>query len=297
MIATVKRMPVWIGLLIGLACAALGLLPWLVTGMRLPLQNLWGTSTLPERMPIVALPFSQYAITLIIAMLVVGAAAAGIVARALRSRMPRVGVLLILAGVVVAQVAAIVQTASVVGGGLQHRRESELYVVLLCTVAGLAVAVGVATAMLVGFAPRAGAVIGLSIGASAAGPWISGLLNPLGTVPGDVSLAVLGLVMWIPPVLVGAAIAWGGVNTIGRIAAACVGVVLVWIVPALTTGITSAAGTRVLARDPVEMRDYGIQVFFSALTVPELALRPIVLCIAVAVVGLVVRAVVLRRPR
>jgi hypothetical protein len=38
-------------------------------------------------------------------------------------------------------------------------------------------------------------------------------------------------------------------------------------------------------------------VFFSALTIPELALRPIVLCIAVAAVGLVVRALMRRARR
>ena len=44
----------WFG--IGAAAATLGLLPWLITGARLPLQNLWGTSTVPEEMPIGLLP-------------------------------------------------------------------------------------------------------------------------------------------------------------------------------------------------------------------------------------------------
>jgi hypothetical protein len=61
----------WLG--IGAASAVVGLLPWIITGMRLPLQNLWGTNTLPEAMPIGLLPFNQYAIPLIAGILVVGA--------------------------------------------------------------------------------------------------------------------------------------------------------------------------------------------------------------------------------
>jgi hypothetical protein len=48
--------------------------------MRLPLQNLWGTNLLPEEMPIVLLPFSQYAITVLAGTVIVGSVTAGLVA-------------------------------------------------------------------------------------------------------------------------------------------------------------------------------------------------------------------------
>lgn len=60
-----RRLNVWWRLAIGAVSAVLGLLPWLITGMRLPLQNLWAADTAPDAMPIVLLPFSQYALSLI----------------------------------------------------------------------------------------------------------------------------------------------------------------------------------------------------------------------------------------
>jgi hypothetical protein len=83
---------------IGVAAAVVALLPWLVTGVRLPLQNLWAVQTLPEDMPIALLPFSQYAVVQIFSLLVVGYGAAGIVVRALRTRLPRRAVLTVGAG-------------------------------------------------------------------------------------------------------------------------------------------------------------------------------------------------------
>jgi hypothetical protein len=62
--------------------ALVGLLPWLITGIRRPLQNLRATSTSPESMPVALLPFSQYALTLIVGLIVTGSAIAGVVARA-----------------------------------------------------------------------------------------------------------------------------------------------------------------------------------------------------------------------
>lgn len=47
-------------LALGAAAAIVGLIPWIITGMRLPLQNLWATDTRPADMPLALLPFSQY---------------------------------------------------------------------------------------------------------------------------------------------------------------------------------------------------------------------------------------------
>ena len=45
--ASARSLPWWAALLIGVGAALVGLLPWIITGMRLPLQNLWASSTLP----------------------------------------------------------------------------------------------------------------------------------------------------------------------------------------------------------------------------------------------------------
>lgn len=78
--------------------------------------------------------------------------------------------------------------------------------------------------------------------------------------------------------------------------AAVVAVAAVVIGPAFATAVSSAAGTRILARYPSEMVEYGVQVFQLALGTPALTLRPIVTAIVVASAGLVLKAV-LRRHR
>jgi hypothetical protein len=284
----------WVCVLIGAASAVVGLLPWLISGMRLPLQNLWATDATPDELPLVLLPFSQYAITLIVALIVTGAAIAGIVTRAIRPRIPKAGTIAILSGSLTVQVVAVVQTSVVVRAGLQERGESVLYLAALIAVASLSIIVGVLALLLIARSPKAGAVIGLSIAALAFGPWLGGLLVPFGPAPSPEIGALRGMIRWIPPVLVGAAIAWGGITTVGRIVAAIVGLLLLWIVPALITAIANAAGSRVLARRPAEMVEYAVDVFDSALTVAELALPPLILAVAVAAIGLLGRSIVRR---
>ncbi|MBM7503153.1 hypothetical protein ACFPER_06695 [Agromyces aurantiacus] len=289
-----RPIPWWAYLLIGVGSALIGLLPWIVTGMRLPLQNLWATQTLPQDMPIALLPFSQYMLTLIVAIMVTGATIAGIVVRATRARRPRSGVAAALAGLLAVQVVAVVQSAVLVEAGLEERSESTLYLAALVAIATLSVLVGVLVMLLVASAPKAGAVVGLSIAAVASVSWFTGLIAPRGLVPTtDLSWA-LSLVRWIPPVIVGAAIAWAGLRTVGRVLAALFGLVLLWVAPALVTGVSNAAGSRVLAKDPQLMIEYAVDVFGMALTMPSLVVPPLVVAVVVAVAGLVGRAIVRR---
>jgi hypothetical protein len=248
-------------------------------------------------MPVVLLPFSQYAIILIIAILVTGAGVAGIVTRSLRRRMPRAGAAGVFIGLVALQVIAVVQTTIVVRAGLQDRAESDLYLAALVGVCVLSILTGTLTFFLIAASPPAGGLVGLGIVALAFGPWLSGLLVPSGSIPADAMITIVGYVRWVPAVLVGAAIAWAGVGTIGRILAALFDLALVWFVPALTTGIFYASGSRVLAHDPVEMVDAGVDVFFMALTTPELALPPVGVAVSVAAIGLVARRLLENRPR
>jgi hypothetical protein len=287
--ATRRPLPSWAAPLVAVGAVIAGLLPWLITGLRLPLQNLWAMATEPEDMPLVLLPFSQYSLALIFAVLVVGSAAAGIAARVLRSRLGRRGFALLLCTVPLLQAIAIVQAALVVHSGLQERTESVFYLAALVGVSVLSLLIGVLAQVLIAMAPRAGALIGLSLGAVAASSWIGGFFQPFMLSGPDWLLPVVGLIQWVTPVLTGIAIAWAGINTAGRAVAAILSVALAWVAPAAMTGIGSAAGSRVLARDPGAMIEYAFQVFGMAAFMPELALRPIVATILVAAIGLALR--------
>lgn len=294
-VAAPREVPGWSFLPIGAAAALLGLLPWLVTGARLPLQNLWAGA--PADAPIVLLPFSQYAISLIGALVIVGALAAGIAGRALGAASAKGAAPLLVAGVVSVQLIAIAQTAATVHAGLRIGDEATIYVAGLTTGAVFVVLVGVGVMLLLVRAPRAGALIGLVVGAIAMSTWISAFIAPLGSAPVDApSVVALVLVTpWITPVLAGNAIAWAGVDTPGRIVAALASVILVWVAPAVLTGISSALGTRIYANSPGDMLDYGMNVFGLALLIPELALRPIIGVLITAAIGLGIRWLLTRR--
>jgi hypothetical protein len=285
----------WLCLLIGAAAATLGLAPWLLTGPRLPLQNLWATDALPDEYPLVLLPFSQYFLSPIAALLILGAAFAGIAARATRSRQRRFGVAWTLIGLLAVQVAAIVQTTLAVRDGLQDRAESDLYLAALVAIAVLANLIGVLVMLLVAAAPRAGAVIGLAVAAVLAPSWLGMLLIPEPAFAGPAAEPILFVLRWLPAVLVGVAIAWGGIGTVGRVLAAIVALAVLWIGPALITAVSYAAGSRVLARRPEAMIDAALDVFRSATTAPEVVVPPLVVAVVVATLGLIGRLVVRRR--
>jgi hypothetical protein len=291
--ATALSRPIgpWVWLGIGAASALIGLLPWFITGLRLPLQNLWGTAALPEQMPIGLLPFSQYSITLIAALLVVGAAAAGIVARSARARLGRRGFVVLAAGVLGVQLIAIAQTTVAVGGGLRPGTDSTVYLLAMVVVAGASFAVAALVLVLIGRMPRAGALIGLSIAAVAAGWWINALVAPSPGLVSPTQITVLGLLQWLPAILCGVAIAWCGVNTVGRVLAALTAIAAMVIGPAFGTAVSAAAGTRVLARRPAEMLDYAAAVFQQVLLTPELTLRPLIATLVVAGLGLTLLAI------
>jgi len=288
------RVRAWAALPVGLGSAIVGLVPWWVGGARLELQNLWATSVLPAQMPITLLPFSQYSVIQIFALLVVGATVAGIAGRALRLR--GWGLVLLVLGVLLVQGVAAAQTALVVREGLQERLESTVYVAALLAGTILSIIVGMILTVLIVRAPRAGALLGLTVGAICMAPWTGALVAATGIDENSLS-TLLVVVPWITPVLTGVAIAWTGVNTVGRVISGILAIALVWVAPALMTAIASALGSRVLIRFPADMLDYGNGVFRMALLTPELALRPIIATVVVAVVGLVIRMLVLRRRR
>lgn len=287
----------WPWPLLGIAGAAVGLAPWAVQGLRLPLQNL-GTADAGAPAPLVLLPFSQYQVSLLAALLVGGGLIAGLVARALpgtRSAMQRV---LLLAGLLVAQAAALVQTATTTGDALQRRSESTLYLALLVGGSAAAILLGAGVLLLATARSRAAMVAGVALAAPLSSSWVGALLLPgpgWSAVTPWTSAVLLALPL-VAPVGVGVAVASAGLRSAGRIAAAALAALSLWVGPALITALTSAVGTRAYARDPRAMLDAGGQVLVFALTSPEVVLPQLVVAAAVTALGLGIRAATRRRP-
>lgn len=288
------RIRPWWAVLVGAGAAVVGLLPWLLRGAGLPLQNLWAAGV-PARAPLVLLPFSQYEVTSIFALLVMGGGLAGLTARVVVARgASRSTTAWIGAGLALVQVVAVVQTIEVVRGGLRNTHDSQVYLqgvgagVLACVVAAWGVYV------IIALTPPGGAVFGLTTGAIAAASWLP--IGFLGSVGG--SLAPIWLLhgfTFATPLLVGAAVAWAGLRTVGRIVCAVVALCLVWVAPAVSTAVSAALGTRILARDLPGMLEYGRGVLSMYLTDGGLALQSLALAVVVAAVGLVGREVLARR--
>lgn len=282
-------------LLVGVGSAIVGLLPWLVTGMRLPLQNLWAVNTLPEKMPITLLPFSQYELAVIVAVIVAGSAIAGGFARATRARQPPFGLIAIAFGVVALQATATVQTAATLASGLSQSTASERYLNALIAGSVATIVVGLLVLVLIARAPRPGAAIAVSIAAVASASWLAGIMFQIGLVATGSTMAILNSVRWVPAVIVGLVLAWCGLGTIGRVASAIVSFLVLWIGPAVITAVTVAAGTRVLASSPAEMADYGAQVFVVALGIRGGSLSLLGVAAVVMVLGLGARWAIRRR--
>ncbi|MET3453094.1 hypothetical protein [Curtobacterium sp. 1544] len=269
---------VGLGVGTGVLSGVVGLLPWIVTGMRLPLQNLWATPTVdPADMPVALLPFSQYSVGLIGAMLLVGGAVAGLAVRLLGERrgLPgRLATVLAVTGLLVVQLVALVQTAVVTGAGLRTDRSigtgaaiSAAQVYLVALIAGTLLAIALAVVLLVVLARTAPGVVvvAVAVGALAAGTWVDAfLVSPVGFADGSVS-AVLSVTRWVPAVLVGLGIARTGLTSVGRVIGSVLALAVLWSGSAAVTAVTAALGTRVYLPYPLELASFGAEVFRSAL--------------------------------
>lgn len=279
-------------LAIGVACAVGGMFPWLITGMRLPLQNLWATQSLPDEMPYVLLPFNQYKIFLLASIMILGSTTAGLLARGLHDRIGRWGLPALVAGILIVQVGAVVQTTLVVSRGLQERPEATFYLSMLVIGSVLAIALGLTIFWLLVKASTAGVVVAAALAAVFTTPWLAALLAPMGFPTNPVIDQLLGYVRFVPAVLIGMAIAWGGVRTVGRVFAAITALGLLWLGPAFMAGLNTVAGTRALARFPAELLDLGKNSFILAATRPVLVVPPLLLAVLVATVGIIAQRLV-----
>ncbi|WP_243074029.1 hypothetical protein [Microbacterium sp. SS28] len=280
-----RLLPIWVWFSIGAGGALVGLLPWLVTGARLPLQNLAADQSTTVT-PFALLPFSQYFLATIVALLVVGAAAAGIAGRALGERRPRFGTAALVFGMLAVQLVAIVQSSVVTVASLERSTRTAVYAGAVVAVMIVSILVGLLVGLLIARAPVPGATIGLALAAIVSASWAGAALREVLLLGPNELVQVISFVLrWMPGLLVGCAIAWCGFRTGGRIAAVIVSLAALWIGPAFFTAVSAAAGTRVLAAYPREMADYAVQVFLMALTLPELVLPSLVVALVVGVAG------------
>ena len=289
---TRRRRPGWWYFLAGVVAAVLGLLPWLITGLRLPLQNLWATEVLPGRMPIALLPFSQYQLSLILGMIIFGSALAGLFTRAMPTEDRGRAMRWVGGGVLLIFVGAGVQTTVVLLRGLADESRTELYLAVLVALTLLAIVVGLMALALLAIAPVPGASIGATLGAMAAGIWLNALIFPSRSVGTEVNTRLLGYATWVPAILVGLVLAWCGLNSVGRVVAWVVDLLLLWIIPAGLTAMSYGTGSRVLARNPVEMLSASGQVFRLAHGPAGISLRLAMVAFVIGVIGWVLRRLV-----
>ncbi len=259
------------GWLVGVVGAVVGLLPWLLTGARLPLQNLWERQTLPADMPRALLPISQYGVSTIAALLIAGGVVAALLLR-LPRRMRAPGgraVAGACVGLFTAHVTAILQSFAVLrdGLGLQgveaDSRAALYWVGMLVGTVVAAFAAQVALWLLTRRSVTA-AALGLVLVAvplaSWVGVWSVSVSGPSGppTVTGEV-------VRWLPAVGVAVALTWCGLSSAGRVAVWVVAAVVLVLVPPAITAVTSGLGSRVLQGNPSETVAVMREVFWAAI--------------------------------
>ena len=274
----------WTGVLIGVLAGLLGLAPWLVTGARLPLQNLWGQEVLPAEMPVSLLPLSQYELTTLVALMTVGGAAAGFALRFWRPGRGRAGVWSVAAGVLTVQITATVQAFAVLRAGLAPGSASALYFAGVLAGVGAAVAASLVALFLLAARSRARAALGVGLMAVPVAAWAVEWVVNLSEV-GNVSPLVPAVAHWLPAVLVGAALAWCGLRPTGRVLVWVADLVLLWVVPALFTSVNYVFGTRIYLGDLDEMALLARQILAATLG-PDSGAGPIVLlALAVALAG------------
>lgn len=288
------RRPAWISLVVGIAASVVLLFPSWVGGGRLPLQNLWHEQTMPDDMPFSLLPLSQYYALSIFVMLQLGGVVAGFVVRALRARAWPAAL-----GVLLVHVIVTAQSFSVLanGLGLADRSAGSREMLYFGGMLG-----GVLAGMLLAqvgcwMASRRTVplpALAVALSAVPVRSWIGFMIasfNPITGYPQEVGMVL----RWVPAVIVAAGLIWCGVRPLSRVVVWVVGLLALWVLPAVFTALSNALGMRVLDGDLREMAEVAAQIFPVALGVE---MWPVMVALVIAVVGTVVRSVVggARRP-
>lgn len=282
-----------VGFAAGATAALVTLLPWLLSGGILPLQNLWATQTMPDDMPFALLPVSQYNAIAIFSLLVIGGVLAGVAACLLRSSRS-VPTWTVMTGLGMLQALAIVQAFVVVaiglglGGAGDLRAALYFFGMLAGAVAG--VATGLFGFWLVTRESTAAASLGIALAAVPFSVWLAHSIM-LFTSPNGMPLLAANIVHWLPTLIVGASLAWCGARPVGRLVIWAIALLALWLLPALFGAIQFALGMRVLRGDLGEMADAAAQIFPAMLGEAWL---PVIVAAGVGLVGAVALEVMRR---
>ncbi|WP_349899751.1 hypothetical protein [Parafrigoribacterium soli] len=279
---------------VGILAGALGILPWLIGGGTLPLQNLWVADTMPHDMPFALLPVSQYEATTIFVLLLMGGVFAGLAVHVIARRRSFAAWPAAL-GLFVVQVVAVVQSYTVVsnGLGLTDSLDRRTFVYFAGMLGGAIVALVVAQAAFWIASRRAIGPVALAIGLAAVpfAAWLSEAARSL-IGPSGIPMPALTVLHWLPAVVAAAALVWCGLRPPRRIAVWVAVLAGVWVIPALFTTIQYGLGMRVLQGDLREMASASGQVLPLALGEQ---FAPTLVALALAVVGTAIVEFVRRR--
>ena len=269
----------------GVLCAFMGMLPWIVTGMRLPLQNLWESETLPESMPRALIPLSNYSVVVTSAILVIGAALGGLAVVIARTRGRAMSAGYVLAGVLGVQIGALAHAAWALDIGLESSSRASLYVSAL--VGGAAVTILVGIPILLGIARGHAAPATLAVAASsvALSTWLTASLFAIVPISAQVPLVVWRTIEWLPLVIAGIAIGWCGWRTAQRATASVFALVIIWVLPALATAVSYGIGSRIYLQYPAELFPASKQVFVMALGTAGQGPQRIAITVVVAILA------------
>jgi hypothetical protein len=239
-------------------------------------------------MPLVALPFSQYSITLLVAIGVVGGVASALTGLAAPREQRRRAVQAALAGAGISAAVALTQTSVVVRAGLDGSKRAELYFTAIVAVTALGVVLGLVVGHAVASGGPSSRAAGLAVFSFLLGSWLGALLlvqRSLGSGPWQLAY---NAIPWVTAVVAGIGLALCPPRS-RRAVLAWVGVlVILWVGPALFTAVGYVAGSRAIlaGSPPSEWLDAGLDVLRAALLPGNKPLGPLALTVAVGLLGL-----------
>lgn len=191
--------------------------------------------------------------------------AGGLTVRLLGFRLAARAPLMVGVTIAVVQIASLVQTAIVVATGLQETDQAQVYLWGLTAGAVASIGIGALLYRLLSTGAVPGAEVALSIGAIAVGGWFNSSVWAAWGMDRYPPTWLVPVTDWIAPVLVGLVVAWSGIGTVGRKAAAVASLLLLWVLPAALGAIATSLGARVLSGDPGGIRDYFVDTFRQGL--------------------------------
>ncbi len=291
--AAPRTLAVISGLVIGLLGVAISLLPHLLSGARMPLQNLWIRTTAPENMPFSLLPLSQYYLLQLVGILAFAATFTGCLAHftfPARRRSVALGATL---GVALGLLVAIAQSfwalAQGLGIGASAKNLENLYFWgLLIGILVFSTIAVFTTHVFVHGSPTLSAIMWALVAVTLTS-WALSWATITGPLTGDPTM--YGYVQrFLPAVIIGLALAWYGWRPLARLLVWVLDLALLFFIPITATAIQSAAGMRVLKGQVNEMLAYGSEVFRAQLQPNTPHLWTIGLALLIAIIGTLIRS-------